>query len=428
MNKLMMVVGGALCALTTFAAPTEEGFVNLFDGKTFNGWKLNGGSAIYTIEDGVIKGQGVPGTPGNTFLCTEKEYENFILKVEFKFDGGNSGIQFRSSASPDKKLKHGTIVTGYQAEICDNENTAHIYDENRRGYQHGIIWLDNATPAERLAEAHKSYKKGDWNELEIQCVGPSLKTCLNGKRVADVFDDCQFKGFIGLQIHCQRAGDKAGVAYWRNIRIKELPPCEPWKEFFVKDCKGEWKLNGARFVIPQDWKFVTENGETYLRGIHDEKERKDGLVISDADYDNFIARVTYQLNGGNSALYFRAAEENVPWVLKGFQNEIAGNEKDSALWHTQGEKTPGRGWVARNDELVKKVRKTTGWNTTATIAIGDRIVNRLNGFETFDIIDPKCEKTGKLGLQLHGGCKNEMRFMKWEMMPIPAWMLDYIKR
>ena len=69
-----------------------------------------------------------------------------------------------------------------------------------------------------------------------------------------------------------------------------------------------------------------------------------------------MARVTYKLNGGNSALYFRAEEEYIPWVLKGFQNEIAGSSKDSALWHTRGKKTKGRGWVASNDELVAKVR------------------------------------------------------------------------
>ncbi len=421
--SVMMGMALAVCA-------AEPGFVDLFDGKTTKGWKLNGGSAEYSVADGVITGRGVPGTPGNTFLCTEKEYENFIFKVEFKCDGGNSGVQFRSSTRPAKSLKNGTCVFGYQSEIrTGGDSCGRIYDEGRRGYKHGIIWLDLTTPEARLAEMQKAFRKGDWNEMTIQCVGPSIKTWVNGKKVADIFDDCQQKGFFGLQIHAQKAGTAPGVAHWRNIRIKELPACPPWKSFFVQGADGQWKLDGAHYVIPQDWSFVTEKGETFLRGIHDEKEKKDGLVISDADYDNFMARVTYKLNGGNSALYFRAAEEDIPWVLKGFQNEIAGNNKDSALWHTQGKTTRGRGWVASNDELVAKVRNAKGgWNTVSTIAVGDRIVNRINGFETFDIVDPKCEKTGKLGLQLHGGCKNEMRFMKWEMMPVPAWMLEYINR
>lgn len=421
----MRIMALAVVCTLSMSAFAEEGFTSLFDGKTLNGWKLNGGSATYAVENGEIVGRCVPGTPGNTFLCTEQEYENFIFKIEFKCENGNSGVQFRSSTRPDEKLKNGTRVFGYQAEIRPGgDNCARIYDEGRRGHRYKIVWLDINTPQERLNAAQKSFKKGDWNEIEIQCVGPSIKTWLNGVKVVDILDDCQQKGFFGLQIH---AG-KEGISHWRNIRIKTLPPCPPWKKFFVKKADGKWTLDGAHYVIPQDWSFVEEKDGVYLRGVHDKTEKKDGLVISDSDYANFMARVTYQINGGNSALYFRAAEEDIPWVLKGFQNEIAGNTKDSALWHTQGKTTPGRGWVASNDELVEKVRNSNGWNTVSTIAIGNRIVNRINGFETFDIIDPVCEKTGKLGLQLHGGADNEMRFKDWEVMPVEAWMLEAINR
>ena len=53
--------------------------------------------AKYTIEDGVIVGEMVKGVP-NSFLSTEKEYEDFILELEFRIEGTetNSGIQFRS--------------------------------------------------------------------------------------------------------------------------------------------------------------------------------------------------------------------------------------------------------------------------------------------------------------------------------------------
>lgn len=428
-----MFAAAALVAGAAFSA--EPGFTDLFDGKTLDGWKTNGGSAEYHVEDGVIAGVGVPGTPGNTFLCTAREYENFIFKAEFKCPSGNSGIQFRSSTVPAPKLKNGTRVFGYQSEIRPNGDCCgRIYDEGRRGHKKGIVWLDN-TPPEREQAMLKTFRKNDWNSVEIQCVGPSIKTFVNGVKVADVLDDCQQRGFFGLQIHAQGKTNKDGTptvpgkAWWRNIRIKELPPCPAWKRFFVRGDDGKMKLDGAKFVIPQDWSFVEDKDGTYLRGLHDKTEKKDGLVISLADYANFMARVTYKINGGNSALYFRAEEEDVPWVLKGFQNEIAGNNKDSALWHTSGKTTKGRGWVASNDELVEKIRDAKGgWNTVSTVAVGDRIVNRINGFETFDIVDPLCEKTGKLGLQLHGGANNEMRFKDWEVMPVEDWMLPYIAR
>ena len=417
------------------AHAADPGFANLFDGRTLNGWKTNGGSAEYRVENGTIVGVGVPGTPGNTFLCTEREYENFIFKAEFKCPSGNSGIQFRSSAKPTRNFKNGTSVFGYQCEITPyGGNSGRIYDEGRRGFRNGIIWLDN-TPKEHQEEMLKKFKKNGWNSVEIQCVGPSIKTFINGVKVSDIFDDCQQRGFFGLQIHAQKKTNKDGAptepgrAWWRNIQIKELPPCPAWKKFFVRGADGKVKLDGAKYVIEQDWSFVEDKDGAYLRGIHDKTEKKDGLVISFSDYDNFMARVTYKLNGGNSALYFRATEEDIPWVLKGFQNEIAGSNRDSALWHTRGKTSKGRGWVASNDELVAKVRDAKGgWNTVSTIAVGDRIVNRINGFETFDILDPLCEKTGKLGLQLHGGADNEMRFKDWEVMPVERWMLPYIQR
>ena len=115
------------------------------------------------------------------------------------------------------------------------------------------------------------------------------------------------------------------------------------------------------------------------------------------------------------------------WKINGGSAEY--RVEDGTVWHTRGKKTKGRGWVASNDELVAKVRDAKGgWNTVSTIAVGDHIVNRINGFETFDIVDPICEKIGKLGLQLHGGADNEMRFKDWEVMPMESWMLPYIQR
>ena len=217
MKRILMTM---VCVAALAACAVEPGFTSLFDGKTLEGWTLNGGSAEYAVENGEITGRCVPGTPGNTFLCTAKEYENFIFKVEFRCEGGNSGIQFRSSTREDGNLKHGTRVYGYQAEIRpDGDSCARIYDEGRRGHRHKIVWLDLTTPDARLKEAKQAFRKGGWNEMEIQCVGPSIKTWINGHKVVDILDDCQQRGFFGLQIHGQKDGTKPGVSHWRNIRI-----------------------------------------------------------------------------------------------------------------------------------------------------------------------------------------------------------------
>jgi hypothetical protein len=416
----MMMGCCAAFAVAAAAQGIEEGFAPLFDGKTLDGWVRRGGEAQYTVEDGTIVGR-VYDARHNTFLCTEKEYGDFILRMDFKFEGDNSGVQFRSLVG---KGENGIeYIYGYQSEIASPELTARIHDEHRRGFKFGRIWLDNTGPAV-LEKSAAALRKGDWNALEIQCVGPSLRTWLNGTPVANIFDDATLSGIIGLQVHSSKAATGSVNCRWRNIRIKDLGTSR-WAPFFVKGAAGAYALKDARFVLPDNWSF---NDEGVLIGKHRKDEKRDGLVVSDKVYGDFIVRVSYQLFGGNSALYFRAEEVDTPWLLKGFQNEIAGNEKDSALWHTAGDKTPGRGWVAQDDEFIAKARNAKGWNTTCTAAFGDRIFNLLNGQRTVDIVDPLCEKRGKVGLQLHGSADVEMWFKDFEIIEITPAMKALIER
>ena len=238
----MSVVGLSVAlAFSSFAA-ADDGWVPLFDGKTLNGWKVVGGENKFSVKDGVIRGEGVPSDCGiNTFLVTEKEYANFDFKVEFLIESGNSGVQFRSATrekydpawdwNPFKEGLH--KVFGYQAEITpDGSNTGRIYDEERRGYRNGIVFLDTGTPQERAEVAKASFKKGDWNEMRVRCEGTHIQTWLNGNPVADLADDFDGKGFIGLQMHLQRPPKDGeafvpGVAKFRNIRIRELPVADP---------------------------------------------------------------------------------------------------------------------------------------------------------------------------------------------------------
>ncbi len=121
-------------------ARAEEGFRPLFDGKTLAGWTQRGGKAKYSVADGAIVGATVPKTP-NSFLCTVKNYGDFILELDFKIDPGlNSGVQIRSESKPDYKKG---VVHGYQVEIGDytaeRNWTGGIYDESRRGW---LVKLD----------------------------------------------------------------------------------------------------------------------------------------------------------------------------------------------------------------------------------------------------------------------------------------------
>jgi hypothetical protein len=189
----------------------DEGWVDLFNGKDLNGWKQLNGEAKYHVEDGMIVGTTVANTP-NSFLATENTYSDFILEVEMLLvDDFNSGIQFRSESRPD--YMNGR-VHGYQVEVDPSPRawSAGIYDEARRN------WL---YPLDLNPDAKTAFKMNEWNLYRIECIGPDIKTFLNGVPCAHLIDDMTPEGFIALQVHSIRDETMAGRQIkWRNIRIK----------------------------------------------------------------------------------------------------------------------------------------------------------------------------------------------------------------
>jgi hypothetical protein len=199
--------------------------VLLFDGNSLAGWTQRGGKAKYRVEDGCIVGTSVPNTP-NSFLCTDKEYGDFALELEFKVDPElNSGIQIRSHVAEDKKTVEsagkkikggpGGRVFGYQVEIDPKPRafTGGVYDEGRRA------WLKDLKDNE---PARKAFKPNEWNKLRIECKGPSIRTWVNGVKAAELKDDVDAKGFIGLQVHGVGAKKEPLEVRWRNIRLEDL--------------------------------------------------------------------------------------------------------------------------------------------------------------------------------------------------------------
>src|SRR5262249_42190821 len=72
-------------------APEDKGFVPLFNGKDLAGWNINegGNMAVWGAENGVLYANG----RGGGWLMTEKEYDDFELRLDFKLpEKGNSGV------------------------------------------------------------------------------------------------------------------------------------------------------------------------------------------------------------------------------------------------------------------------------------------------------------------------------------------------
>jgi hypothetical protein len=169
-----------------------------------------GGKAHYRVEGEAIVGTTVTNTP-NSFLCTEKDYGDFVLELDFKIDPRlNSGVQIRSQSRPDYQDRR---VHGYQIEIDPSSRawTGGVYDEGRRG------WLFKLEEDEM---ARKAFKQGEWNHFRIEAIGDSIKTWINGVPAADLRDSMTPRGFIALQVHSHK--EPGLEVRWRNLRLQEL--------------------------------------------------------------------------------------------------------------------------------------------------------------------------------------------------------------
>ena len=208
MRRLVCLLGVALLVGSAMAAE-NDGFKPLFDGKTFKGWK--GNLKVFRIKDGAIVGGSLKQRVArNEFLCAEKEYDNFELRLKFKLlgKGANAGVQVRSRRVPN----HHEMV-GYQPDLGEGWWGC-LYDESRRNKV-----LAGPPPEDRA----RIVKRDDWNEYVIRCQGRRIQLWINGHQTVDYTEpDASIpqKGLIGLQIH----GGPPSEAWYKDIVIKPLPP------------------------------------------------------------------------------------------------------------------------------------------------------------------------------------------------------------
>lgn len=221
----------------------KDGFVQIFDGKTLQGWE--GDSTYWKVENGCLVGEVTPATllKTNTFIIWQNgQPADFELKTEFRITkNGNSGINYRSIMV--ENLPH--ALKGYQADI-DGENryTGQNYEERIRttlAYRGQIVMIptiagslssnikNNAwtgvkvlgslgNPDSLLAQI----KSEDWNEYHLIIKGNHLQHFINGVLMSDVTDNDtvnqKSKGLLGVQVH---VGPPMKVEY-RNILLKQL--------------------------------------------------------------------------------------------------------------------------------------------------------------------------------------------------------------
>lgn len=180
-------------------------------------------AGVWSVEDGTFT------ATEDQAIWTTREYDNFVLDLEFKnAPGTNSGVIVYCTN------KENWIPNSVEIQIADDYATQ--WAESPKDWQCGAIF--GHLPASDDKELKPA---GEWNHYRITCVDQNIQVELNGKKVNDMdmslwtsaktnpdgspipewlstaFAELPTKGYIGLQ------GKHAGAPVWfRNIRVQEL--------------------------------------------------------------------------------------------------------------------------------------------------------------------------------------------------------------
>ena len=223
----------------SLAFEDHAGYQSIFDGQTLKGWE--GDTKFWRAENGEIIGQTTPDNKleENTFLIWRGgEPKDFELKLEYRINAANSGIQVRSVQLPQgipdghgDAVKGKWVMKGYQCDIdVENRFTGQIYEERGRRFlamRGQLSWVNAAGEPKVLGALQLTddglkgiIKNNDWNQVHIIARGNTITEVMNGHVTSSLIDDDPkgraLSGLIGLQMH---VGDPMKVEF-RNIWLK----------------------------------------------------------------------------------------------------------------------------------------------------------------------------------------------------------------
>jgi Domain of Unknown Function (DUF1080) len=222
MNRFATALAMAFIALTLAPllaedkkdapAPDKDGFYQLFDGKSLDGWKVGDNPDTFKVEDGVIvvNGKG----PSHLFYdgpVNNHDFKNFHLKAEVKtFPHANSGIYFHTQFQ-----EKGWPSKGFEAQV----NATHTDRKKTGGLYNVKDVMDNAPN-----------KDGEWFTYDIIVEGKKVTLQIDGKTTSEWEQPDGWKGPDGMPGRVLDSGtialqghDPGSKVLYKSVAIKPLP-------------------------------------------------------------------------------------------------------------------------------------------------------------------------------------------------------------
>lgn len=390
-----------------------DGFLSIFNGKDLTGWTPESDDPEnWKVQDQAITaiaddGQPLPGA--ETWLLSDREYQDFLLRFEFRAlsETVNSGFGYR--VAPGEKPPAGTgtyaVPSHLQFEVFEDP----VRRANGTLATGTLIGSLGPLLSIQPHSGSTQKPKGEWNRIEVESRGQSVRVQLNGTElVKGSLDDLIARGatYPGLRRKSGRIAFQRlrGTVQFRDIQIKELEPADDgWVDLFNgKDFAG-WN-NPGRSSVDQGWAV------------------RDGAIVRDKANPNDVPGGTWQRNNLWTQKRFEDFILELEFRGTGMNTLVLRADQPKNVYSDRGlhvpmnmRGTPRHDWRLGTFYPFKSPSNEPGvrdgWNHLRLTAVGPKISVQLNG-ETINEIDLdrwSSEQSGKIDPDLLTILKNLSR-------------------
>jgi len=206
---LPLLLGFALSAVSS-----EPGWIDLFDGKTLDGWRAGENQSTFRVENGAIVAQGPRSHLFYVGDVQGAKFRNFELSAEVRTKAGaNSGIYFHTTYQPADWPS-----SGFEVQI-NNSATRHgdYLELKKTGSLYGIRNIYTQTA-----------KDEEWFTMNIRVVGKNVQVRLNNLLLVDYNEPAEPPGKrLGSGTFALQGHDPDSLVAFRKIQVKPLPEAAP---------------------------------------------------------------------------------------------------------------------------------------------------------------------------------------------------------